>query len=191
MGEQANSVVGNLDTMACDGMDQLTEKVPALKEATPMFVESTKTSLVNCLTLVAEYLASFPVGQLALKVTALELDTVDVVLNDVLGNSEKNIIEEASLLGALAEVTGINFLLSLLGIKMVPHEEEGAVVPVAGEVVPDVVPEDALSAAADVVSAATPDAGVPASPAKPIDAALVEEEELVTRTTEDDLPTSS
>jgi len=186
-----------------------------------MFVESTKTSLVNCLTLVAEYLASFPVGQLALKVTDLELDTVDVVLNDVLGNSEKNIIvsgvktikkeatkirkagvkmagsekaqiiEEASLLGALAEVTGINFLLSLLGIKMVPHEEEGAVVPVAGEVVPDVVPEDALSAAADVVSAATPDAGVPASPAKPIDAALVEEEELVTRTTEDDLPTSS
>jgi len=219
--EQVNSVVGNLDTMACDGMDQLTEKVPALKEATPMFVESTKTSLVNCLTLVAEYLASFPVGQLALKVTDLELDTVDVVLNDVLGNSEKNIIvsgvktikkeatkirkagvkmagsekaqiiEEASLLGALAEVTGINFLLSLLGIKMVPHEEEGAVVPVAGEVVPDVVPEDALSAAADVVSAATPDAGVPASPAKPIDAALVEEEELVTRTTEDDLPTSS
>merc|ERR1712059_18333 len=130
---------------------------------------------------------------------------VDVVLNDVLGNSEKNIIvsgvktikkeatkirkagvkmagsekaqiiEEASLLGALAEVTGINFLLSLLGIKIVPHEEEGAVVPVAGEVVP----------------APTPDAGVPASPAKPIDAALVEEEELVTRTTEDELPTSS
>merc|ERR1711864_25292 len=90
--EQVNAVVGNLDTMACDGMDQLTEKVPALKEATPMFVESTKTSLVNCMTLVAEYLASFPVGQLALKVTDLELDTVDVVLNDVLGNSEKNII---------------------------------------------------------------------------------------------------
>merc|ERR1712059_3745 len=161
--EQVNSVVGNLDTMACDGMDQLTGKVPALKEATPMFVESTKKSLVNCLTLVAEYLASFPVGQLALKVTDLELDTVDVVLNDVLGNSEKNIIvsgvktikkeatkirkagvkmagsekaqiiEEASLLGALAEVTGINFLLSLFGIKMVAHEEEGAVVPVAGQ----------------------------------------------------------
>merc|ERR1711864_11665 len=192
---------------ACDGMDQLTEKVPALKEATPMFVESTKTSLVNCMTLVAEYLASFPVGQLALKVTDLELDTVDVVLNDVLGNSEKNIIvsgvktikkeatkirkagvkmagsekaqiiEEASLLGALAEVTGINFLLSLLGIKMVAHEEEGAVVPVAGEVVPDVVPEDALSATAEVVPAPTPDAGVP------IDAALVEEEELVPQTT--------
>merc|ERR1711864_62562 len=54
--EQVNAVVDNLDTMACDGMDQLTEKVPALK------------------------------------VTDLELDTVDVVLNDVLGNSEKNII---------------------------------------------------------------------------------------------------
>merc|ERR1712059_96807 len=138
----------------------------------------------NCLTLVAEYLASFPVGQLALKVTDLELDTVDVVLNDVLGNSEKNIIvsgvkkirkagvnmagsekaqiiEEASLLGALAEVTGINFLLSLFGIKMVAHEEEGAVVPVAGQVVPDVVPEDAPTATAEVVPAATPDAGVP------------------------------
>jgi len=183
-----------------------------------MFVESTKTSLVNCLTLVAEYLASFPVGQLALKVTDLELDTVDVVLNDVLGNSEKNIIvsgvktikkeatkirkagvkmagsekaqiiEEASLLGALAEVTGINFLLSLLGIKMVAHEEEGAVVPVGGEIVPNVVPEDAptspATATAEVVPAATPDA------AKPIDAALVEEEELVPQTT-DDFPTSS
>merc|ERR1711864_10379 len=84
--------VGNLDNLACNGMDQLTEKVPTLKEATPMFVESTNTSFVNCLTLVAEYLASFPVGQLALKVTDLELDTVDVVLKDVLGNSEKNII---------------------------------------------------------------------------------------------------
>jgi len=201
--EQVNSMVGNLDNLACNGMDQLTEKVPTLKEATPMFVESTKTSFVNCLTLVAEYLASFPVGQLALKVTDLELDTVDVVLKDVLGNSEKNIIvsgvetikkeatkirkagvkmagsekaqiiEEASLLGALAEVSGINFLLSLLGIKMVAHEdevEEVSVVLVAGEVVPEVVPEDAptasevVPATPEVVPATSTDAGVPSLP---------------------------
>merc|ERR1712059_165085 len=243
--EQVNSMVGNLDNLACNGMDQLTEKVPTLKEATPMFVESTKTSFVNCLTLVAEYLASFPVGQLALKVTDLELDTVDVVLKDVLGNSEKNIIvsgvetikkeatkirkagvkmagsekaqiiEEASLLGALAEVSGINFLLSFLGIKMVAHKnevEEVSVVPVAGEVVPEiapevvpatvevlpataevvpalpvteVVPEDALTTP-EVVPAATPDACVPA---EPIDA--VDREEPIPETTEDDLPSSS
>jgi len=194
--EQVNSMVGNLDNLACNGMDQLTEKVPTLKEATPMFVESTKTSFVNCLTLVAEYLASFPVGQLALKVTDLELDTVDVVLKDVLGNSEKNIIvsgvetikkeatkirkagvkmagsekaqiiEEASLLGALAEVSGINFLLSFLGIKMVAHKnevEEVSVVPVAGEVVPEIVPE-VVPATPEVVPATSTDAGVPSVP---------------------------
>merc|ERR1711864_6132 len=135
-------------------------------------------------------------GQLALKVTDLELDTVDVVLKDVLGNSEKNIIvsgvetikkeatkirkagvkmagsekaqiiEEASLLGALAEVSGINFLLSFLGIKMVAHKnevEEVSVVPVAGEVVPEIVPE-VVPATPEVVPATSTDAGVPSVP---------------------------
>merc|ERR1711864_28432 len=60
------------------------------------------------------------------------------------GSEKAQIIEEASLLGALAEVSGINFLLSFLGIKMVAHKnevEEVSVVPVAGEVVPEIVPE--------------------------------------------------
>ena len=39
---QVNSAVGSLDTIACDGLDQLTKKIPALKKETPELYESTK-----------------------------------------------------------------------------------------------------------------------------------------------------
>merc|ERR1739847_132801 len=66
---QVNSAVGSLDTIACDGLDQLTEKIPALKKETPELYESTKDSAICYLDFAKEYLASFTVAQLALTLT--------------------------------------------------------------------------------------------------------------------------
>merc|ERR1712212_1268494 len=66
---QVNSAVGSLDTIACDGLDQLTEKIPALKKETPELYESTKDSAICYLDFAKEYLASFTVAQLALNLT--------------------------------------------------------------------------------------------------------------------------
>merc|ERR1739847_89897 len=66
---QVNSAVGSLDTIACDGLDQLTEKIPALKKETPELYESTKDSAICYLDFAKVYLASFTVAQLALTLT--------------------------------------------------------------------------------------------------------------------------
>jgi len=66
---QVNSAVGSLDTIACDGLDQLTKKIPALKKETPELYESTKDSAICYLDFAKEYLASFTVAQLALTLT--------------------------------------------------------------------------------------------------------------------------
>jgi len=66
---QVNSAVGSLDTIACDGLDQLTKKIPALKKETPELYESTKDSAIGYLDSAKEYLASFTVAQLALTLT--------------------------------------------------------------------------------------------------------------------------
>jgi len=42
--EKVVDVTGNLDNMACDGLDKLTEQVPLLKEPTAKVLETTKTT---------------------------------------------------------------------------------------------------------------------------------------------------
>merc|ERR1712106_249637 len=42
--EKVVDVTGNLDNMACDGLDELTEQVPLLKEPTAKVLETTKTT---------------------------------------------------------------------------------------------------------------------------------------------------
>merc|ERR1711939_332326 len=116
----------------------------ALKEPVPVLVETTKATVVTGVTQTAEYLASFPLSQVALKVVDLELDTVDCLLKRVTGCDKKNLIiggietfkeevtgvrkagvkiagtekakkiEEGTLFEAIAEITGIYFLFSLL-----------------------------------------------------------------------------
>ena len=44
--ESVSAAVEKADTYACSGIDQLTEKVPQLKDATPKLLEETKVSLV-------------------------------------------------------------------------------------------------------------------------------------------------
>merc|ERR1719348_65391 len=135
--------VDTIDNLACGGIDTITDKLPALKEPVPVLLETTKETVVTGVTQTAEYLASFPLFQVALKVVDLELDTVDSLLR-VTGCDEKNLIiggietvkeevagvrkaganiagtekakkiEEGTLFEAVCELTGIYFLLSLL-----------------------------------------------------------------------------
>merc|ERR1711939_236322 len=141
--KNVTTAVDTIDTFACGGIDAITDKLPALKEPVPVLLETTKATVVTGVTQTAEYLASFPLSQVALKVVDLELDTVDCLLKRVTGCDEKNLIiggietfkeevtgvrkagvkiagtekakkiEEATLLEAVAELTGIYFLFSL------------------------------------------------------------------------------
>merc|ERR1719291_941523 len=74
------AAVEKVDSFACDGIDQLTDKVPKLKEATPKIMEETRTSVNSYLGRLTDYAASFSVTQLALKVLDSGLDLVDGAL---------------------------------------------------------------------------------------------------------------
>ena len=45
--ESVTAAVEKVDSYACSGIDQLTEKVPQLKDATPKLLEETKVSLLS------------------------------------------------------------------------------------------------------------------------------------------------
>merc|ERR1712240_452236 len=127
-----------LDTSLCSGVDKLVEKVPALKQATPALYNSTRESIRSYATLVATYVASFTIAQVALKAADIGLETSDgllkwtgnekvdpivtglrkvrseasslrkegVALN---GTEKAGVLEEATLLGALMEISGLGF----------------------------------------------------------------------------------
>ena len=58
--EQVASAVDNLDTLVCQGLDQLTTRVPALKENTTELVETTKVR--NCMDSLMFYLSLLSLG---------------------------------------------------------------------------------------------------------------------------------
>merc|ERR1712096_318398 len=150
--EQVASAVDNLDTLVCQGFDQLTTRVPALKENTTELVETTKDTAVSYFEFAQEYVASFGISQIALKlgdkglqITAdvLELSgleetkPVKPVVNGIknvrrharavrragaklAGIKAAKTIGEASVVGAVAEVFGLNFFLSVVGLQLVP-----------------------------------------------------------------------
>merc|ERR1712162_5519 len=158
--------VEKADSLACGGVDQLVEKVPALKEATPELVKNTKATLATYFTSATSFLASFSLAQVALKVVDTGLEVVEQVIA-MTGGSEENIIasgiktihttantiriegnkkagtekakriEEASIVGALVEVSGLSCLLNMLGLKVTEtatvYEDEHARVEVETE----------------------------------------------------------
>jgi len=151
--EHVTSAVEKVDNFACGGIDQLTDKVPQLKEATPKIMEETRTSVNSYLGRLTDYAASFSVSQLALKVLDSGLDLVDGALTS-LGSEEEGAarsgvkmvhsaantirvtavnkagtekakkIEEASILGAFIEVSGLQDLLGMLGFRLRKIEDE-------------------------------------------------------------------
>jgi len=150
--ERVTSAVDNLDSLACVGLDHLTAKVPALKDATPELIETAKDTTVSYVGYAKEYAASFALAQIALKLgdKGLEVATDAVKLTGleetkplkpvlsgiktirrsaralrragakVSAVKPAKTIGEASLLGAMAEIIGINFFLSVVGLQLVP-----------------------------------------------------------------------
>jgi len=132
------TVADSLDTSLCSGVDNLVEKVPALKQATPALYNSTRESISSYATLVATYVASFTIAQVALKAADIGLETSDGLLKwtgnekvdpilmglrkvrseatslrkegvSLNGSEKARVLEEATLLGALMEIFGLGF----------------------------------------------------------------------------------
>merc|ERR1711864_70154 len=144
-----SAAVTSLDSLACGGLDQLTERVPVLRGPTPEVMETTKEVAASYIGLLTEYIASFTLARVALKVGETGLSMVDSTLK-MTGLEEKmpisidnvrrearalrragvrravaefstaKTIGEVSLLGAVAEIMGVNFFLSALGLTLVP-----------------------------------------------------------------------
>jgi len=145
--DNVTAAVEKVDHFACGGIDQLTEKVPQLKDATPKLIEETKSSVTSYVTGWTDYFASFSLSQVVLKVVDSSLDLVDGALNKVgsvesgtmrsgvrmvhstantirldavkkAGSEKAKKIEEASIIGALIEVSGLQDLLAIFGFKL-------------------------------------------------------------------------
>jgi len=152
-----NKAVGaavTLDATLCSGVDNLVEKVPALKQSTPVLYSSTRESVGSYATLVATYVASFTISQVLLKAADLGLETTDGLLkltanekvDPILmglrrvrdeaislrkegialnGTTKAEKIEEATLFGAMLEIFGLGSFLYQSGNSRDEAVDEG------------------------------------------------------------------
>merc|ERR1719153_1172069 len=133
---KAVTMAATLDATLCSGVDNLVEKVPALKQATPTLYNSTRESVGSYVNLVATYMASFTIVQVFLKAADLGLETTDGLLkltanqkvDPILtglrrvrseatslrkegialnGTAKAKTLEEATLIGAMLEIFGL------------------------------------------------------------------------------------
>merc|ERR1739838_398763 len=108
--EKVGSAVEGLDSLACDGLDQLTSNIPALKENTSELCEVTKDAVYSYLERTKDYLASFTVAQKTLLLGDRALQaTSDAVQYSGLGSKLE-----------VKSVLCVNFFLSYVGLKIVP-----------------------------------------------------------------------
>jgi len=164
---KAATMAASLDATLCSGVDNLVEKVPALKQATPTLYNSTRESVGSYVRLFATYMASFTIAQVFLKAADLGLETTDGLLkltanqkvDPILaglrrvrseatslrkegialnGTAKAKILEEATLIGAIIEIFGLGSFFNQPG-----NSRDGA----DGEGLPD--DNDAI----DIVSA--------------------------------------
>jgi len=143
--DQVIAAVEKVDSYACSGIDQLTEKVPQLKDATPKLIEETKSSVSSFVTGWSEYFASFSVALVTLKVVDATLDQVETILKATECDTAKTVsayvktihdtantlrigavksagtplakkIEDCTIPESLVEVTGIQSVMERLGL---------------------------------------------------------------------------
>merc|ERR1712156_7297 len=86
---QLTDVVERVDDLACGGVDQLLDKVPALKEATPKLIEDTKEMTMSYINDTSNFIASFSLAQVALKILDSGLDGFENTFK-LFGGSEDN-----------------------------------------------------------------------------------------------------
>jgi len=141
---RVSSAAVSLDVKFSSGIDNLVEKMPALKEATPVFYDSTRESVKSYATFAATYLASFTLAHVFLKATDLSLESTDGLLKwsaiekvvpvmvclrrlrsdaehlrkqgvGLNGTEKAKVLEEATLVGALVEIFGLASFFSKAG----------------------------------------------------------------------------
>merc|ERR1711981_1364484 len=151
--ETVSAAMEKVDCSLCCSIDQLTEKVPQLKDATPKLLEETKENVSSYITAATDYTASFSLAQVALKVVDTGLTAVEGILNKV-GHGEESLvvsgvrkvhsaannirlsglkkagtekakkIEEGSILEAVLFLFAIPELMESLGFKLRKNETE-------------------------------------------------------------------
>jgi len=151
---KAVTVAASLDATLCSGVDTLVEKVPALKQSTPVLYNSTRESVGSYATRVATYVASFTIAQIFLKAADLGLETTDGLLkltanekvDPILmglrrvrqeatslrkegvvlnGTTKAKTLEEATLIGAMLEIFGLGSFFNLQGGSRNEAVDEG------------------------------------------------------------------
>jgi len=71
------NAMGQLDSMACEGIDTLTSVLPVLNHPTPELVRTTKETATGYAYLLQEYLASFAVSQVSMKIMDKSLSVAE------------------------------------------------------------------------------------------------------------------
>merc|ERR1711972_980509 len=126
------------------GVDTLVERVPTLKQSTPVLYKSIRESVGSYASLVATYVASFTIAQVFLKAADLGLETTDGLLkltanekvDSILvglrrmreeatslrkegivlnGTAKVKTLEEATLIGAMLEIFGLGSFFNQQG----------------------------------------------------------------------------
>jgi len=88
--EKMGSAVENLDSIACSGLEQLTERLPSLTVSTPELMVRTKDAVSDCMltpnlyfTVATELVASLAIVQLLLRSTDVVLGKVETTMPSV------------------------------------------------------------------------------------------------------------
>lgn len=88
--EKMGSAVENLDSIACSGLEQLTERLPSLTVSTPELMVRTKDAMSDCMltpnlyfTVATEFVASLAIVQLLLRSTDVVLGKVETTMPSV------------------------------------------------------------------------------------------------------------
>merc|ERR1712147_268366 len=143
--DQGIAAVEKVDGYACSGIDQLTDKVPQLKDANPKLIEETKSSVTSFVTGWSEYFASFSMALVTLKVVDATLIKVETILKAAEYDTAKTVssyvktihdtantlrigavkragtplakkIEDGTIPESLMEVTGLQSVMERLGL---------------------------------------------------------------------------
>merc|ERR1739847_222679 len=138
--------VEQLDTLAAGGIDTLTTKVPALNSPTNELYETTKETASNYFSLATEYVASFAVAQMSLKLVDRSLNLVEkttkylhpdtkdksvlAVTYSKLRQTRRalRVVKRAGVVGSVASMLGLNTVLDLVGLKIVAEKKVRPVV---------------------------------------------------------------
>ena len=102
---RAGAALTSLDSLACGGLEQLVERVPALRKELPELYQDSRDSVAERVFAVTTLLASFTVCQVALKAADSSFGTSDRLL--VLSGAEEEGGLRGGLRGARALATAV------------------------------------------------------------------------------------